>query len=817
MLTSPAKLTRAFDGLAIARQSTFVQLVQGGRLRYATSTESRCDIIDDYSSRLICECIAARSSLLMVWPDLDERRAPLALAAGIVCDSVSRIGGEMNRERILYIGADMLIREQFASVRVGGTALGGVFTQEFGRGDSQLYRIGPESSLPIVTSIVSPAQPEQIIRALHPRWIAVDCGRRKTPLWLPSLLAAAKNMSIPVIGWTGLHLSPMIDLWRRQGGCVYSWPKVTGPPIRIASLDELGRRTGLTILTPLVLDGASAVGVADQLTHCYYQLTRNAGGLHGQVTRDAISVAWRYLRLLETLSVPVDLYEAECVNYWGMPTLSRLQRTLERFVRALRDVGEIHLSLGVVYEKLLAVHGMLQEESASLMWLTTANLVVAATVPSLFVFQSRAHLDLFRFALLSKLNISEDDLRDIRVSLVALPDYSYNDRLPQWEQVTLIGLPSRALDWRIESILEHKEVRVIIWPHLVDVLRRRVAEWSDKLCGGCDGPSPLRIAADGSNIRNSRVRVATGRGITSHSSGFRAVSSGLLWNRPEAADAIRALFAVQEIEEDETNEPEIFNRASEVTDVGASTSEDDWVEDALKVTLDDGSQILLPLHDYVNVVARTSNGVKVEPRYSRSLRVGDEILLVHGEHRRGVYDLLVSRVHSHSTIAPWLTLVDRWHQELRRAFIEGKRRSGTTFESVLNALRRQGSTITTAASIRGWILGFTLAPSDWQDIQRLGEILNIAIAKQFAREIGNAAGRLAGLHRSLSHRLNRWLESDGTGSVMLSGSQAVVDADLGLTVDDFKHSLVRGRVASVSQVLGPFLRSHIGYLRKATS
>jgi hypothetical protein len=51
---------------------------------------------------------------------------------------------------------------------------------------------------------------------------------------------------------------------------------------------------------------------------------------------------------------------------------------------------------------------------------------------------------------------------------------------------------------------------------------------------------------------------------------------------------------------------------------------------------------------------------------------------------------------------------------------------------------------------------------------------------------------------------------------MLSGAQAVIDADLGLTIDDFKHSLVRGRIASVSQVPGPFLRSHIGHLRRDT-
>lgn len=820
MLASPAELTKAFDGLTIARQSTFVQLVNGGRLRYVASTDGRCDLIDDYSSRLICECIAAGSSLLMVWPDLDDRRAPLALAAGIVCDSVSRMGGASGRERILYVGSDTSIREQFASVRVGNTALTGVFAQEIGRGAGQLQRTGPESSLPVVTSIVSPAQPERIIRMLRPQWIAVDCGRRSTPSWLPSLLEAAKNMQVPVIGWTGLHLSPMANLWRDHGACVYRWPKVTGPAARITELEDLSRRAGVTELTPIVLNGAAAVGVAAELSQGYLHLARQAGRSHGQLARDAQSIAWRYLRLLESLPVPVDLYDAECVNYWRMPSLSRLQATLDRFVQALNREGTLRADLGAAYDRLSAAHSMLQEQGESPLWLAIATLAVEAATPSLFVFQSRAHRDLFRFALLSKYNISEDDLRGLGVSLAALSDLSRDNGVARDSEVTVVGLPSRMLDWRMESTLEHDEVRVVVWPHLEDTLRRRAAEWSVRLDGGCDGAAPLRIASGAGRIETERVRVGTGKMIDLgvRRGGPSDVGARLaLWKKPEAADAIRSLFAVQDVDEDGNDESVAFRPDTESTDSAAPLGEDDWIEYALEVVFDDGSQILLPLDDCVSAITRTSGGVKIEPRYSRSLRVGDEIMLLDGQHRRSVYDLLVSRVHSHSTISPWLNLIDRWHQDLRRAFIEAKRRRGETFEGVLTLLQAQGSTITTAASVRGWILGFTLAPSDWRDIRRLGDILNIAIAKQFPREIGNAAGKLAGLHRSLSNRLNRWLESEDAGAAVVGGTEAAVDADLGLTIDDFKHSLVRGRIDSIAQVHGPFLRSHIGQLRRAAS
>ena len=124
-------------------------------------------------------------------------------------------------------------------MRVGTTALSGVFAQEFGGGDSRLHRVGPESSLPVVTTIVSPAQPIRIIRELRPTWIAVDCGRRNVPSWLPGLLTAARSANVPVIGWTTLHLSPVAKIWRAHGACVYRWRKVGGAVARISSLNDL--------------------------------------------------------------------------------------------------------------------------------------------------------------------------------------------------------------------------------------------------------------------------------------------------------------------------------------------------------------------------------------------------------------------------------------------------------------------------------------------------------------------------------------------------------------------------------------------------
>ena len=59
----------------------------------------------------------------------------------------------------------------------------------------------------------------------------------------------------------------------------------------------------------MVLDGHSVVRLSEQMVDCYLRLVRHTGRAQGQLTRDTLSVAWRYLRLLESLPVPLDLYE----------------------------------------------------------------------------------------------------------------------------------------------------------------------------------------------------------------------------------------------------------------------------------------------------------------------------------------------------------------------------------------------------------------------------------------------------------------------------------------------------------------------------
>lgn len=818
MSASSVELIRAFDGLGVSNQAAFTQLIQGGRLRFSGASNDRCDLIDDLSARLICECISAHTPILIVWPDRADWRAPLAFAAAVVCDSVLHLESDSYHGRVLYVGADSAIKEQFASVKVGSMALQGVFAQEYSRGGAKLRKAGPESTLPVVTTIASPAQPDRIVSALQPRWIAVDCGAGATPAWLTELLASAKAHQIPVIGWTSKHLSGVVEQWRAQGGCVFQWPKRPGAAQRIDRFDLFDEQRQVTRIEPLVLSGAGPGAVSDHLAQAYLRLSRHARKSLGQLPRDALSVAWRYLRLLENIPVPFVYYEAECSKYWGMPPIERIRGTLERFVSALVGQGSLHSDLASATDRLEAAEALLRNEADPPVWIAAVNIAIEATQPTKLVFNNRAHRDMFRFALLSRYNISEEDLASLEVSLLALSDFDRAEDDATPSRIVLCGMPSKSAEWRFEALLEAPEIGVVVWPHLESAMKRRANDWERKLCGSYSGDSPLNFQPGNVLDGNQLLLVTESQSIPVAEMQSAACASGpmgleCLWKQPEAADAIKALFDIEN-EEDIANEDRAKPSDAER---GFDTIESEWVEEALKVEFEDGSAILLPLDDQVNTISRSLDGIRVESRFSRSLRVGDEILLVHGDHRRGIYDLLVSRVHSHPKIAPWLMLVDRWHQDLRSAFSAEQRRSGMTFENALHAMQRRGSEITSPAAVRAWIFGLTLAPSDWQDIKRLGDQFNIEVAKQFAREIGNAASRLAGLHRSLSNRLNRWLESEEAGAAVLSGSHSVVDAELGLTIDDFKHSIVRGRIARLARLSGPFLRAHLGQLERSAA
>jgi hypothetical protein len=108
-----------------------------------------------------------------------------------------------------------------------------------------------------------------------------------------------------------------------------------------------------------------------------------------------------------------------------------------------------------------------------------------------------------------------------------------------------------------------------------------------------------------------------------------------------------------------------------------------------------------------------------------------------------------------------------------------------------------------------------LRPLDVEDLHRLAEILDLEFVREHYKRIHRAGGRLAGLHVSLSRRLNSWLSNEATD--MAAGGIAdkdIIDEDLGLTFQDFRDSLLILQVKAIRKQQGFFSRDMLGQLER---
>ena len=78
----------------------------------------------------------------------------------------------------------------------------------------------------------------------------------------------------------------------------------------------------------------------------------------------------------------------------------------------------------------------------------------------------------------------------------------------------------------------------------------------------------------------------------------------------------------------------------------------------------EGLHVRLPLNATVQLVLDTNAGRQLDERSVRSLRINDVVLFIHGQNRQNLYDLIVTRVHAHPSIALFVNLIQRWQEEI---------------------------------------------------------------------------------------------------------------------------------------------------------
>jgi hypothetical protein len=810
-----------------------------GRLRFHGVGQRKTDVIDELTARLSCVALNRHKQLLVVFPDRQPRRPALLFSTCLIVKNRERRQVSQTGGRVLYFGSTVGIRRYLGEISIGNLALASVFptartlnSYDNNKSTGQQKTMGSHDieklSLPEVNCVYSPADAVSVVHQNAPDWIAIDLSDGTVPSWLSSLLTYTRTRGIPVLAWGQNLLSQGVGEFMRAGCMVFRWPEIP----------EL-----TTKITPIVLTGTKVDALSADLKKMEMCLVKAARLAEGRLGQDAVNWGWAGLRTLEGLPVPVELYEVESKNFWGLRTMASLERGLERFSKAIYPTSsdlasfldEASIHIGSAMKQLRTVEPPL--------WTALTELCVA-DVPvgraRVMIFPSAARKQIFLFSLLSRLNITEEDLRELRIWILSLKEFyqvaasteltdsvldNHQGVLPSNLKLVplLIGIPSPLVSWRLVSLFRCEEVEVLLYPHQGSVFARRIDLWKKTLA--VDLAQEVKIVSHlGRDVPFTSNSSSQFLRLSLQAPSFYEVNKNVMskarsitpWESKDPLEEVKWLLQA----DDDSTDDGILSQLSDIKKMndgidGASGEifdDSGWVEQAMFVGLSDGWHGLFPIDDTIQVIVATAEGDSVEERYIRSLRMGDRVLFIHGLRRQSLYDLIVSRVHRIPAIELHLALIKRWQDDFRQAYNRQRDLRRRSLDDLLHALQARGSTLVSSLTLRFWLRAQTLSPDDAEDLRRLGEEFGLNFLRQYYRRIHAAARRVGGIHRGLARKLNHWLRRGAPTTD--DDMNEVFDLELGLTFQDFRDSLMILRVEALESKSGPFSRSSLGQLER---
>ena len=818
----------AFLNQLTSSQDTFFREVWGNsRLQFGDST-NQIDDIDIHTAQLVCSAQSQQKPILIVFPDELPHRIPVLFATLLLRQAFNNVNSNGDPQNVVYFGLMASIRDHLSKTYCGEFCLKEIFNQidlkkTFG---SNLPRHDFQNSLPYVIFSNMPTDPGNILDTYLPAWCFIDLGNGERLNWFPSCLTTLQQKQTPIIACVQNPLSDAIQRCEQAGWQVFRWPYL----MHNKTLNE-----GVSV-QPLVLQGETVESHAEQYQHVYKNLYALSKKAKGKFASDSLRVVRQYASSLEQLNTPYKFYEVESQRFWGMYSLSDSQQTAQRFVESLQnDNSPLAEPLHTACETLNQIHQELRSMEEPPLWQALCNFCVPESREDsvrLLVFPSEARKALFTLALLAYYDFSTDDLASINVWLVSLRRFNqwqreretyqvqgeiYDNSMPPlgklWHPL-LIGVPRQ--DAKYAALLRSGKLDVLLYQHQTRGFQYNINQWNQAICD--KHPANLETlsvlnpegqqlpARDNGNRVAKRIIVATPRQWrVAESKEVVLPETKELFRVPERVDEIAWLM--QTDSDVSLDERILLDQVSSETRI--TTHNMIATDQIIHIIFREGFHVRFPLSATVQLVIETNTSRQLDERSVRSLRLNDVMLFIHGQNRQNLYDLIVSRVHAHPSIALFVSLIQRWQEEIA----ESARKSDFTLEEILDQMQQRGSELQTPQAIQLWIDGQVLCPNKLADLQRVAEILNISFVERYYREIGRAATRLRGIHIKLSRRLNQWLQH---GAVETSPDQVhdFIDSELGITFNDFQDALRLLTVKEIKQEEGIFLISDLGQLSK---
>jgi len=834
-----ASLSKSFETLAGCQDGLFEQLWEDQRLKFGRDVQQPHDTVDKFCARLVCATITKHDRLLLVLPDFKPHRPALLFTTALLrCWYAPSEQPTSSQPKLLYFGTTVGIREHLSLVRIQGfrESLSEVFQQQnvgrrgTGNPATRNQSEGAANNLPRVVTFYSPADAASIIRQHNPECIAVDLDESAKADWLASLLEEATRSHIPVVAWGVNPLADCLTVFKRHGQTIV-WPSSPMNSVAAATASQAE-----TQLNTLVLEGDGIEGISSTFREIIHLSVKAAQLAKGRLGQDAVRQHLWYTRALESLFVPYNFYEAEAARFWGLKTFAQLRAGCEHFHQACeRHEGVLNRELERIFTFCNQIEETLHNSDPPL-WNALCNLCIDEPNDDearLFVFSGISKKQLFLLSLLAYHNLTESDLREIRIWIVTLDElrrlvrsrYSAEDAGGgdylqissdlNWRPM-LIGLPGASLSPKLLPVLQQANVDVVVYPHQVGTLKRRANEWKqalsldlkalDDVLKHLNGEKAAQTISPEISLVRPRMRLSEPVGLEAGTA-RRRVSPQVtfLW---KIDDPVAAVTSLLEHDDNQLDENSVFYEPHRVIQLG---EDETWCDEAVKLCFESGVSVTYPNDEFINVVIAGASGPEVDERSVRSLRDGDRIVLIHGQQRQSFYELIISRMHQHPSLILHLSLIRRWQTDFVSAYYRWYQRGSYNAEQLLKLMNEHGSGLTSSVTIQAWLRGQTLCPQDTEDLRRLSEILEMDFVRKNYQRIGKAASRLRGLHRGVANKLNRWLQQQATG-IDAGNDDEIIDPDLGLTFGDLKSSLSLQRISAVQVINGPLLRSCLGRL-----
>lgn len=794
------------------------QLWNEKRLKFE-GTESQTDSVDLRCAQLVCGALSQKLPLLIVLPDRAPRRMPLLFVTGLVMHSLDYLGKAQNHQ-VIYFGTSASIKNYLSQTYIRNFRLSNIFHQTH-QGRTTQSQDDISGNLPSVVFSYSPTNAESVLDAYHPQWVFLDCGDGDNTDWIQPLLRKLTEKKISGIACVQNPLSNTLELFQEREWNTFSWT-----PLTVCSTTQ-------TDITPFVIKSELALTQAEKFQAANRALSGCSRQANGRLQRDAWRTVGRYVRGLESLPVPLQFFEAESKHFWGIHPIYVLQQTARRFVEAV-EMESIGNALQKTLVEIDPVYERLTDNKPPL-WLALEQLCIdppIPEIPTILVFQNRAYRQIFSLAMLAENNIAEHELKMLNVWLVTLKQFAQwqskrsgidvegispelKDSYPNWHPI-LIGVPTKYNYARYAHLLPHRQMGVVLLPHQVHLADWHFAQWAKRFDEALpqnlavlnrlipNPPVHTRLPVNGIPLK--RIVVAPERDvlIDDKVETVRARMSKLFKFAPRAEELA---YLMDEFTAQVEANPVADADIDSVVDY-LSTSKAAFIDKALVIGFREKYEAIFGIEDKIQVIIETPGGRDLQERGVRSLRPGDVVLFINGQHRQSLYDLITSRVHDHPTFALHISLIERWQDELVACF----RKAKIPLSTVLAQMQAKGSQLQTETAIRFWLWGQVMCPRDSNDLQRIADILDMSFVKQYHRQIDRAASRMRGIHSSLARRLNTWLEQEAISSNPQSFN-AMIDEELGLEFKDFREALLILTVDSIMEEEGLFLTTDLRQLK----